>query len=95
MWYYDNQHGYWCLDSSRRVYVSRHVRFHENVFPFVDKKGMFLNSSTPNSALSSPPLFFPFNFSSYIPCDDHICYKNMMFPLMLLLLRQILLALLL
>lgn len=31
--YCANQHGYRCLDDSERVYVSRHVRFNEAVFP--------------------------------------------------------------
>lgn len=47
--YCANQHGYRCLDSHGRVYVLRHVPFHETMFPFANKHTMFLTSSTPKN----------------------------------------------
>jgi len=62
---YSSSHlGYRCLDlESHRIYVSRHVRFHETVFPF--EKSEQVTSSpvppTPPTYLPSlnPPPYFP------------------------------------
>ena len=37
---YSSSHlGYRCLDlTSHRIYVSRHVRFYENIFPFANSE---------------------------------------------------------
>ncbi|CAL5391000.1 unnamed protein product [Camellia sinensis] len=46
--------GYRCLDSSTgHIYVSRHVVFHENTFPFLDS-----SSQVPSSSLSQYKSFF-------------------------------------
>ncbi|KAE8710030.1 hypothetical protein F3Y22_tig00110328pilonHSYRG01140 [Hibiscus syriacus] len=44
--------GYKCLDSSGRVYVSRHVRFEENEFPYQQLQN--LSSSSTSSMIYSP-----------------------------------------
>jgi len=47
--------GYRCLDlESHRIYVSRHVRFHENVFPFA-KSEQVTSSPVP----PTPPTYLP------------------------------------
>lgn len=39
LWYSSCHLGYRCLDlSSNRVYIFRHVRFHEQPFPFLETK---------------------------------------------------------
>lgn len=73
--YCSNQHGYRCLDSSGRVYVSRHVRFHESVFPFANKDGMFLTCSAPKNT-DIFTIFLPFNSSNCFPSDDHVCLQE-------------------
>ena len=47
--------GYRCLDlSSDRIYISRHVRFHENSFPFIESTHVpATTNSNPQSALIS------------------------------------------
>ena len=68
---YSSSHlGYRCLDSaSQRIYVSRHVCFHENVFPFADSEQLARPSAT-SSQLTicptcSPPTISPLqNFPS-------------------------------
>jgi len=53
---YSSSHlGYRCLDlESDRIYVSRHVRFHENVFPFA-KSEQVTSSPVP----PTPPTYLP------------------------------------
>lgn len=35
--YASNQKGYKCLSNNGRIYISRHIIFNENIFPFADK----------------------------------------------------------
>lgn len=74
--YYSNQHGYKRLDMSNRVYVSRHVKFHESVFPFVDKQGSFMQSSTSKNMATSSPFFQPFNYVMCSQYDDIPMYPS-------------------
>jgi len=62
---YSSSHlGYHCLDLAyHRIYVSRHVRFHENVFPFANSEQKHIPSTfhtayTP-SILASSQFFQP------------------------------------
>jgi len=47
---YSSSHlGYHCLDlASQRIYISRHVRFHEGVFPFAKSKQIAHLPATPS-----------------------------------------------
>lgn len=58
--YCSNQHGYKFLDSYGRVYISRHVRFQEVIFPFAEEKGKFMQSAAVKNLTTSAPFFFPF-----------------------------------
>lgn len=75
--YCSQQHGYRCLDSDGRVYVSTHVHFHEYVFPFADKKGKFMTSFAPKNTCISPPFFLPFA-CPYTPSDN--CNVSRTYP---------------
>ena len=63
---YSSSHlGYRCLDlESHRIYVSRHVRFHETIFPF-EKSEQVTSSLVPPTpptylpSLNPPPCFLP------------------------------------
>jgi len=63
---YSSSHlGYRCLDlKSHRIFVSRHVRFHETIFPF-EKSEQVTSSPVPPTpptylpSLNSPPCFPP------------------------------------
>lgn len=68
--YYANQHGYMCLDSSGRVYISRHIKFQESVFPFADKHGALMHSSAVKNTVTSEPFFLPFNSTMCNPKDN-------------------------
>jgi histone deacetylase 1/2 len=61
---YSSSHlGYRCLDSaSQHIYVSRHVCFHENVFPFADSEQLARPSATSSQPTHLPNLFTPHNF---------------------------------
>lgn len=65
-----NQHGYKCLDSSIRVYLSRCVRFHESVFLFVHSSGFFMQSSIVKNTIVSLLFFLPFKSSLCTPFDE-------------------------
>ncbi|KAG8484431.1 hypothetical protein CXB51_022868 [Gossypium anomalum] len=52
-----NQKGYKCLDSSGRVFISRHVTFDESLFPF--QKGFSLETSSPVDKSARCQLHFP------------------------------------
>ena len=55
--YSSNHHGYKCLDlSTGRVYISRHVIFDENFFPFHHKVSSPLPSKTTSSTHVNLPL---------------------------------------
>jgi histone deacetylase 1/2 len=58
---YSSSHlGYRCLDlSSDRIYISYHVRFHEQVFPFIE----FVIPPHPPLRLSLSPAYPPHHFS--------------------------------
>jgi histone deacetylase 1/2 len=59
---YSSSHlSYRCLDlSSDHIYISRHVRFHEQVFPFIKSIIPSISSSPPVTVSSLPPLtIFP------------------------------------
>lgn len=56
-----------CLDVNERVYVSRHVRFHEHVYRFADKLGQFISSATLSNTCIPTPLFLPFSFENNSP----------------------------
>jgi histone deacetylase 1/2 len=66
---YSSSHlGYRCLDSaSDRIYVSRHVRFHENVFPFADSEQLARTPATSSQPTHLPNLITPHNFLSATP----------------------------
>ena len=57
---YSSSHlGYRCLDlESHRIYVSRHVRFHENVFPF-EKSEQVTSSLVPPTQHTYLPSLYP------------------------------------
>ena len=68
---YSSSHlGYCCLDlESHRIYVSRHVRFHENVFPFakfeqVTSSQVPLTQPTYLPSLNPPPCFQPTTYQT-------------------------------
>jgi len=66
---YSSSHlGYRCLDlESDRIYVSRHVRFHENVFPFA-KSEQVTSSPVP----PTPPTYLPsFQPTTYQTGPNH------------------------
>jgi len=63
--------GYRCLDlSSKRIYLARHVRFHENIFP-LDKNEQIAATpkqpSTPSIPVTLHPLMQPFSVPSPLP----------------------------
>jgi hypothetical protein len=76
---YSSSHlGYRCLDlESGRVYVSRHVRFHESVFPFKKSEQV----TTPRFTPLHLPIFHPCIplpvFSLFLPKSaehtTHLC----------------------
>lgn len=74
--YCSNQHGYNCLDSSGRVYVSQHIKYYSNVFPCVDTQGSFIQSSTRKNTETSTPFFFPFNSIVCSRFDDNSVYPS-------------------
>ena len=61
---YSSSHlGYRCLDlESHRIYVSRHVHFHENVFPFAKSEHVTSSPVPPTQPTYlpslNPPLYF-------------------------------------
>ena len=62
---YSSSHlSYRCLDlASHRIYVSRHVRFHENVFPFANSEQLTHSPVPSTQPTHLPPLHPPqFNF---------------------------------
>jgi histone deacetylase 1/2 len=65
---YNTSHlGYRCLDlSSKRIYLARHVRFHENVFPF-DKSEQIAATPKQPSAPSIPITLHPLTPPSPVP----------------------------
>lgn len=54
--YDENRKGYRCLDkSTSKIYISRHVLFDENSFPFTNDRAITsFNSGQPHGTLSSP-----------------------------------------
>jgi histone deacetylase 1/2 len=66
---YSSSHlGYRCLDSaSDRIYVSRHVRFHENVFPFADSSQLTRTPAISSQPTHLPNLITPYNFLPATP----------------------------
>jgi len=63
--------GYRCLDlSSDHIYISRHVRFHEQIFPFIEFVIPSPSSSPPVTVSNLPPSpFFHLNPSQpHLPC---------------------------
>ena len=65
---YSTSHvGYRCLDlSSKRIYLARHVRFHETVFPF-DKTKQIAATPKQTSAPSIPVTLLPLMQPSSVP----------------------------
>lgn len=59
--YCSSYHVYRCLHASGRVYISRHVIFHENVFPFANMNGACLRSAAMTNTYTSFPFFLPFD----------------------------------
>jgi len=72
---YSSSHlGYRCLDlESDRIYVSRHVRFHENVFPFAKSEQVTSLPVPPTPptylpSLHPPPSFQPTTYQTMALC---------------------------
>jgi len=63
--------GYRCLDiASQHIYISRHVCFHEHVFPFENYKQTAKVSSTPPTQTATtilPNLLYSPLFPTHIP----------------------------
>jgi histone deacetylase 1/2 len=63
--------GYRCLDiASQRIYISRHVRFHEHVFPFENYEQIAKVSSTPPTQTATtilPNLLYSSLFPTHTP----------------------------
>lgn len=55
--YCSDHHGYRCLSSSGRLYISRNVVFHETTFPFADSINPFFTSLSPKCSTPSKPFF--------------------------------------
>ncbi|KAL4278665.1 hypothetical protein GQ457_03G003390 [Hibiscus cannabinus] len=56
--YSPKHHGYLCLDDTGRVFVSRHVQFNEDIFPFLEKAGV----------QQKPPSFVPCSSVRFPKC---------------------------
>lgn len=88
--YSSNHHGYRCYCQLHRVFISRHINFFENIFPYK----FLLNSSTlktPTKVVTSvkspastlPSLLSPlpiFSPSSPLPHLLHLLYPNPYYP---------------
>lgn len=61
--YANNVKGYKCLDSKGRIFISGHIVFNENVFPFNEKE-IKTTQKIYNSKFSIPPL--PHNQEMYV-----------------------------
>jgi len=86
---YNTSHlGYFCLDLSfHRIYMARHVRFHEHTFPLATSEQN--NSPSPSHTSICLPQLFPctpfmlihfitvsclyFPCPTYIPCTSPVC----------------------
>lgn len=78
--YCENTKGYRCLDpTTNRVYISRHVRFLESVFPFASTKSSLM--SDPTHATFEVPLT-DFSVSSSAPTCSPISLLLMCFLLL-------------
>jgi len=72
---YSSSHlGYRCFDiASHRIYISRHVRFHEHVFPFDNSKQIAKVSTT--TPIPSATVTFP-NLLNHPPPPTSISHPN-------------------
>jgi len=66
---YSNSHlGYRCLDlTSKRIYLARHVRFHEHVFPLGKSEQIAVPPTHPTAATIPVTLYHPKPPSSALP----------------------------
>ncbi|KAM1171421.1 hypothetical protein ACFX2G_022146 [Malus domestica] len=80
---YSLQHkGYRCLDlQSQRLYISRHVMFNEEHFPFHDAHHLSSSSLPQSTASTSSPHFtLPFPFFQHTPASSSLSSSPLVHP---------------
>ena len=79
--YASNHKGYLCLSPTGHMYITRHVIFDENVYPYALSSNpfSFVSSNTPSSSISTPILtIFQHSSSSDIQHtnDEHLSLSS-------------------